>query len=144
MCYLDDVINGMVSVLGRDDLYDQGFVLGGENIKIGDYLDLIAEIAGVKKPRHLPKWLGIIYARLCKFKTLFSKKRVPYITPDMIIGMDYNWAYSSESAVNKLGYKITPIREGLTKTIDWYKNFIETNGKNKKKIGIRVISSKKR
>ena len=139
MCYLDDVINGMVNVIGRDDLYGQGFVLGGENIKIGDYLDLIAEIAGVKKPRRFPKWLGVIYARLSKSKTIFSKKRVPYITPDMIIGMDYNWAFSSESAIEKLGYKLTPIREGLTKTVKWYKDFIQANGKKKKKIGIRVI-----
>ena len=139
MCYLDDVINGMVNVIGRDDLYGQGFVLGGENIKIGDYLDLIAEIAGVKKPRRFPKWLGVIYARLSKSKTIFSKKRVPYITPDMIIGMDYNWAFSSESAIEKLGYKLTPIREGLTRTVEWYKDFIKANGKKKKKIGIRVI-----
>lgn len=139
MSYLDDVINGMVSVIGRDDLYGQGFVLGGENIKIGDYLDLIAEIAEVKKPRRFPKWLGVIYARLSKSKTIFSKKRVPYITPDMIIGMDYNWAFSSKSAIEKLGYKITPIREGLTKTVKWYKDFIDANGKKKKKIGIRVI-----
>ena len=139
MCYLDDVINGMVSVIGRNDLYSQGFVLGGENIKIGDFLDLIAEIEGVKKPRHFPKWLGVTYARLCKSKTIFSKKRVPYITPDMIIGMDYNWAFSSESAIEKLGYKITPINEGLTRTVKWYKDFINVNGKKKKKIGIRVI-----
>ena len=139
MCYLDDVINGMGSVIGRDDLYGQGFVLGGENIKIGEYLDLIAEIAGVKKPRRFPKWLGMFYARLSKSKTIFSKKRVPYITPDMIIGMDYNWAYSSDSAIEKLGYKLTPIREGLTKTVKWYKDFINANGKKKKKIGIRVI-----
>jgi len=139
MCYLDDVINGMVSVIGRDDLYSQGFVLGGENIKIGHYLDLIAEIAGVKKTRHFPKWLGVIYARLSKSKTIFSKKRIPYITPDMIIGMDYNWTFSSESAIEKLGYKITPIRDGLTMTVKWYKDFINANGKKKKKIGIRVI-----
>ena len=139
MCYLDDIINGMCSVIGRDDLYGQGFVLGGENIKIGDYLDLIAEIAGVKKPRRFPKWLGVIYARLSKSKTIFSKKRVPYITPDMIIGIYYNWAFSSESAIEKLVYKLTPIREGLTKTVKWYKDFIQANGKKKKKIGIRVI-----
>jgi len=139
MTFLEDVIDGMVKVIGREDIYGQGFVIGGENIKIGAYLDLIAEIAEVKKPRRFPRWLGLIYARLCKFKTIFSKKRVPYITPDMIIGMDYNWTFSSNSAIEKLGYKITPIREGLTSTVKWYKDFINANGKKKKKIGIRVI-----
>ena len=139
MTFLDDVINGMVCVIDREDLYGQGFVLGGENIKIGDYLALITEIAGTKKPRHFPRGIGLFYARACKFKTKFSKNRIPYITPDMIIGMDYNWAFSSKSARKKLNYKITPIREGLTSTIRWYKDFIDANGKKKKKIGIRVI-----
>jgi len=139
MTYLEDVTNGMVNAIGREDLYGQGFVLGGENIKIGDYLNLITEIAGTKKPRHFPRWLGLLYAKLCKFKTNFSKKRVPYITPDMIIGMDYNWAFSSKSAIEKLGYKITPIRDALKSTVKWYKDFIDANGKKKKKVGIRVI-----
>ena len=139
MSYLDDVINGMVNALNRQDLYGQGFVLGGENIKFKDYLFLIADLADVKKPRKFPMWLGVLYARLCKFKTHFSKKRVPYITPAMIVGMKHNWAYTSKSAIEKLDYKITPIREGLTKTIEWYNDFIETNGCKKKEIGIRCL-----
>jgi farnesol dehydrogenase len=139
MTYLDDVVDGMVKALNREDLYGKGFVFGGENIGIKDYLFLVAELADVKKPRKFPMWLGVLYAKLCKFKTHFSKKRVPYITPDMIIGMKYNWAFSSESAIEKLNYKITPLREGLSKTITWYKDFIESNGSNKKKIGIRCL-----
>lgn len=139
MTYLDDVIDGMVNLIDREDLLGQGFVLGGENIKIRDYLNLIAELAKVKKPRKLPMWGGVLYGRLCSFKANLSKKRVPYITPDMIIGMKYNWAFSSKSAIEKLGYQITPIREGLTRTIEWYENFIKLYGKNKKKIGIRVL-----
>ncbi len=138
MSYLDDVVDGMVSVIDREDLFGQGFVLGGENIKIRDYLNLIAELAEVKKPRKIPMWAGVLYGRLCKFKANNSKKRIPYITPDMIIGMKYNWAFSSRSAIEKLGYEITPIKEGLMTTIEWYKNFIKLNGKNKKKIGIRM------
>jgi nucleoside-diphosphate-sugar epimerase len=139
MTYLNDVVDGMVKALNREDLYGEGFVLGGENVTIKDYLFLVAELAEVKKPRKFPMWLGVLYAKLCKFKTYFSKKRVPYITPDMIIGMKYDWAFSSKSAIEKLDYKITPLKEGLTKTIDWYKDFIDSKGSNKKKIGIRYL-----
>ena len=139
MAYLDDVVDGMVKALNREDLYGQGFVFGGENITIKEYLYIVAELSNTKKPRSFPMWLGVLYAKLCKFKTHFSKKRVPYITPDMIIGMKYNWAFSSKSAIEKLEYKITPLREGLSKTIDWYKDFIESFGSNKKKIGIRCL-----
>jgi hypothetical protein len=129
----------ILKALNRNDLYGKGLVLGGENVSIKDYLFLIAELANMKKPRRFPMWLGVLYARLCKFKTHFSKKRVPYITPDMIIGMKFNWAFSSKSAIEQLDYKITPLREGLSKTITWYKEFIESNGNNKKKIGIRKL-----
>ena len=138
MSYFDDVINGMISVIDREDLIGQGFVLGGENIKIIEFLNLIAELAEVKKSRKLPMWAGLLYGRFCRFKANISKKRIPYITPDMIIGMKYNWAFTSKSAIEKLGYQITPIREGLMNTVEWYKDFIKINGKNKKKIGIRM------
>ncbi|MCK4383121.1 MAG: NAD-dependent epimerase/dehydratase family protein [Candidatus Lokiarchaeota archaeon] len=138
MSYFDDVINGMISVIDREDLIGQGFVLGGENIKIIEFLNLVAELAEVKKPRKLPMWAGLLYGRFCRFKANISKKRIPYLTPDMIIGMKYNWAFTSKSAIEKLGYQITPIREGLMNTVEWYKDFIKINGKNKKKIGIRM------
>lgn len=138
MAYLDDVIEGLVSVIKKDNLVGQSFMLGGENISIKDYLNLIAEIAEVKKPRHFPFWSGVLFARMCKLKAkMGSGKKIPYITPDMIVGMKYNWAYSSKTAIEKIGYKITPIREALAITIEWYKNFIKTHGTNKKKIGIR-------
>lgn len=139
MTYLEDVINGMVKLLNRDDLTGQEFVLGGENIKIREYLNLIAELAEVKKPRKLPMWAGAFYGRLCSFKARIFKKRIPYLTQEMIIGMKYNWAFSSKRAIEKIGYQITPIREGLAKTVEWYEAFINLNGKNKKKIGIRML-----
>ncbi|MFX0035136.1 MAG: NAD-dependent epimerase/dehydratase family protein [Candidatus Hermodarchaeota archaeon] len=139
MTYIDDVIEGMVSVLEKKDLLGQSFVLGGENIKMRDFINLIAELAETKKPRTLPMWAGVIYGHLCRFKAKLFKKRIPYITPDMIIGMKYNWAFSSKSAIEKLGYHITPLKEGLSHTVEWYQNFIKSNGKNKKKIGIRMI-----
>ena len=37
---------------------------------------------------------------------------------------------ASKKAIDKLGYKITPLREGLTETIEWYKDYIEKE-KNK-------------
>ncbi|MFX1276062.1 MAG: NAD-dependent epimerase/dehydratase family protein [Promethearchaeota archaeon] len=137
MAYIDDVINGMISVIDRDDLIGEGFFLGGENITINDYLNLASEIARTKKPRHFPMWGGVLFARACKLKARLSSKRIPYITPAMIVGMKYNWAFSSKKANEKIGYKITPIREALETTVKWYQDFIEKNGKKKKKIGIR-------
>ena len=138
MAYIDDVVDGMVKALGRDDLIGEDFFLGGENIEIGKYLDLAAEVAGTKKPRHFPMSAAILYANVLTAKANFGKpKRVPYITKPMLVGMKVNWAYSSQKAIDKLGYKITPLREGLETTVKWYQDYIEKHGKKKKKVGIR-------
>lgn len=128
--YVNDVIDGFISVINRNDLIGEEFILGGENIKFKDWLNLIAEIAGNKKnPRHFPMSLAKIYASLCELKTKLIKK-MPYINNATVKMINHNWAYSSNKAIEKLDYRITPLREGLEQTIKWYKDFIE---KKKKK-----------
>jgi farnesol dehydrogenase len=126
--YVEDVVNGLASVIDRDDLKGEGFILGGENTKFVDWLNLIAEIAGNKKPRHFPMSMGLIYAKLCEVKTKLTKK-MPYINCPTVKMIDCNWAYSSKKAIEQIGYHITPLREGLEQTIEWYKDYIEKEKK---------------
>ena len=147
--YINDVLDRFVSVIDRNDLKGEEFILGGVNTKFSDWLDLIAEIVGKKrKPRHFPMSIALAYGWFCELKTKITKK-VPFINknPKIIFGpyinratvkmIDYNWSYSSKKAIEKLGYKITPLREGLKQTIKWYKDFIKLYRK-KKKIEIRI------
>jgi len=139
--YLNDIVDAIISSIDKNDLIGEEFILGGVNLKFSDWLDLIAEIAGKKrKPRHFPMRIALMYGWLCELKTKITKKapfinkdpRIifgPYINRATIKMIDYNWVYSSKKAIEKLGYKITPLREGLEQTIRWYRDFIE----NKKK-----------
>jgi farnesol dehydrogenase len=127
--YINDVVNGVVNVIDREDLKGETFILGGINSKFGDWLDLIAEIAeNKKKPRHFPMSLAKLYAVLCETKTKLTKK-MPYINRPTVKMINHNWALSSEKAIKTLGYKITPLREGLEHTIKWYKDYIEKGKK---------------
>ena len=127
--YVNDIIDGIVSVIDRNDLKGEHFILGGVNVKFRDWMDLIAEIAGNKKnPRHFPMSFGTMYALFCELKTKMTKK-MPYINRPTVKMINHNWSYSSEKAIEKLGYKITPLREGLEQTIKWYKDFIEKGKK---------------
>ena len=122
--YVGDLISILTSIINRDDLIGEDFILGGENVELGEYLDLIAEIAEVKKPRHFPMWAASFYAWLCEVKSKITKK-IPYITRATLKSIKYNRSYSSKKAIEKLNYKITPLREGLRDTIVWYKEYIE-------------------
>jgi dihydroflavonol-4-reductase len=126
--YVNDLVDGLVKALDRNDLNGENFILGGENIEFGEYLNLIAEIAGVKKPRHFPMSGAMLYARLCELKAKMTSK-MPYITRPTIESIKYNREYSSKKAIEKFGYKITPLNEALQETIVWYKNYIESNQK---------------
>ena len=127
--YVYDIANGLASVIDRNDLNGEEFILGGINTVFNDWLDLIAEISGTKKKiRHFPMSLALMYGCLCEIKTKFTNK-MPYINRPTIKMLNYSWSYSSKKAIEKLGYKITPLREGLEKTIEWYKDFNEKEKK---------------
>lgn len=43
----------------------------------------------------------------------------PLITPSWVRLFLSDWAFSSEKAKEDLGYRITPLREGLKQTLSW-------------------------
>ena len=131
--YINDVIDSLVGIIERDDLKGEEFILGGINVKFGDWIDLISEIAGnKKKPRHFPMSIAIFYGWLCEIKTKITKK-MPYTNRSTVKMLIHNWSYTSDKAIKKLGYKITPLEDGLKETVAWYRDFNESQKNLKKK-----------
>ncbi|TFF98726.1 MAG: NAD-dependent epimerase/dehydratase family protein [Promethearchaeota archaeon] len=124
--YVYDVVDAMIKALERDEINQEDFILGGENIPFVDYLNLIAEIAGNKKPRHFPMTFAKVYGWLCELGAKITKN-IPYITRDTLNSFELNRAYSSEKAIEMLDYNITPLKEGLKNTIEWYQDYIESD-----------------
>ncbi|HDZ16682.1 MAG TPA: NAD-dependent epimerase/dehydratase family protein [archaeon] len=123
--YINDVINGLVSIIERNDLSGDQFILGGINVKIGDWFNLISEMSGNKKDVcHFPMSAAKFYGFLCEMKTKITKK-MPYTNRATVKMLNHNWSYSSEKAIETINYKITSLEEGLKETIVWYKDYIE-------------------
>ncbi|TXT60705.1 MAG: hypothetical protein BAJALOKI1v1_1230009 [Promethearchaeota archaeon] len=140
--YVDDVVNAMISVLENEDITHEGFILGGENIEFIDYLNMIADIAGKKQPRHFPMSFAKLYGWLCEVGAKITGN-IPYITRNTLDTFELNRAYSSKKAQEKLNYQITPLKKGLEETIQWYKEYIDKNSKNKhKKKGGKITVNK--
>jgi len=129
LTYINDLVDVLVNVIDTEDFFGEDFIIGGDNVKFKEYLNLIAEIGGNKKAKKIPMTFAKLYAWALEVKAKFNKK-IPYLTRPTLNALKYNRAYSSKKAVEKLGYKITPLREGLQETIAWYKNYSE---KKKKK-----------
>jgi nucleoside-diphosphate-sugar epimerase len=126
MTYVYDIAEVLPNVIDRNDLVGEEFFIGGESVSTMDYLNSIAKLAEVKKPRQFPMWIALLYGRTCELKSKITKK-TPYMTCALIKMATMNWAYSSEKAIKELGYNITPFNKGLENTVKWYQNYLKNN-----------------
>jgi farnesol dehydrogenase len=44
--------------------------------------------------------------------------RLPQLTPGVVEIFKHNWVYSSSKAARELGYRATPLEEGLKRTLE--------------------------
>jgi farnesol dehydrogenase len=60
----------------------------------------------------------MFYARLEKWKAEWFGA-YPRITPGWVETFLEDWAYSCGKAERELGYQVTPLREGVRRTLEW-------------------------
>ena len=118
--FIDDVIEGHI-LAARFGRSGERYILGGENKSFRGLFDIIGETAGKKRilvnfPAGLMK--GIIKGIMFMSKISGSP---PVITIDWLDKYLNNWIMSSNKASLELGYKITPLSEGVSRTVQWLK-----------------------
>jgi farnesol dehydrogenase len=93
------------------------YVLGGDNRSLNDFFRVLAEITGVSRPvRHLPFWAGKLAGAMEVAQAKWFG-RMPRLTPGVVEIFKHDWVYSSAKAERELGYRVTPLEEGLTNTL---------------------------
>jgi NAD+-dependent farnesol dehydrogenase len=119
--FIDDVVSGHI-LAARFGINGERYILGGENLSYNDFFRVIAESSG--KRRYL------FYLRETSLKNIVRLTRafcrltgVPEILNEGWIDKYLkNWIVSSSKAQSGLGYRITPIAEGIRRTIIWLKS----------------------
>jgi farnesol dehydrogenase len=124
--YLNDVVECLANLVQNETISGEDFILGGENVKFVDYLNLIAQIARKKNVKKIPMSIAKTYAWLLEIKAMITKKNPP-LSRAAINAIKYHRSYSSKKAIENLNYNITPLRDGLEETIKWYQNYSESN-----------------
>jgi dihydroflavonol-4-reductase len=118
--YVGDIVNGMIAAAERGRSGER-YILGGENLTHRQAFTIAAEITG-KRPPFLPIPLAGVKlgARLFDLWGALTR-REPMLTSELVSGAGlFNW-YCSDKAVRELGYTITPFRDAVRVTYDWYK-----------------------
>lgn len=115
--YADDVAEGHRLALERGTP-GRGYILGGENVTQDDLFALLQSLTGRRPPRFsVPPWTAELAGRLLRAWARLSG-HPPSVTDGAIATFRQHWVYSSDRAVRELGYRITPLREGLGRTIE--------------------------
>ena len=114
--YIEDAALGHILAMekGRKG---QTYILGGENYNYIDFYRILGKVSGVKRRMvKVPLWVqkGVAWAYLIRAEW-FGKE--PYITPKWIPKGEYDWEVSSEKSIRELGLPVTPLEEGLRKTV---------------------------
>jgi farnesol dehydrogenase len=126
--YVDDVARGVALALEAPTT--SRYVLGGENVTLGEFYALIGRVAGAKIPTlRIPDPIAKAAGAAQK---LWAGLRgaTPQLTPDLVEVYKHDWAYSSAKAEKELGYRWRPLAEGLAATVAWLR---ETGQMEKKR-----------
>ncbi len=94
------------------------YILGGENATQDELFALLEEIAGLRGPRRaVPYWAAETLGSALEFVARMTGVP-PRLTRGAVTTFRHEWAYTSGRAVRDLGYRITPLREGLRLTLE--------------------------
>jgi farnesol dehydrogenase len=119
--YIDDVARGHLLALEKGQPGDE-FILGGENRTILEVLEILSRITGIKAPsRKIPYGVASFLGWLQRQRAILTGKE-PELTDEVVRIYKREWAYDSSRAKSTLGYSITPLEEGLKKTVEWLRS----------------------
>lgn len=118
--FIDDVIEGHFLALEKG-LGGEKYILGGENHSYKELFDNIRKVA----PRQIrlvtvPKFVLKVVGKLAYIKSLLTKTH-NHLTPKIVDRLYQDRAVSCEKAIRQLGYRITPLQNGIQQTIQFLK-----------------------
>ena len=127
--FIDDVVDGHILAMNKGKPGEK-YILGGTNASYKEFFDTLINVS--QKKYFLFKLPLSFMTATSNLMMLMSKLfgKPPLITPSWVKRLMYDWEISSKKAENALGYKITPLAEGMKKTINWIEAKFHVNNDN--------------
>jgi dihydroflavonol-4-reductase len=120
LAHVDDVAAGHIAALERGRIGER-YILGGENVLLGDMLADIARLVGRRPPKlKLPRTM--LYPIAYGAELLATLRGVePFITMDGLRMARHHMFFDDSKARRELGYVSRPYVEGLADAIAWFR-----------------------
>ena len=120
LVHVDDVAAGHLATLKTGRIGER-YILGGDDVALGDLLAEIAVMVGRKPPRvKLPRAPLFPLALAAETVAHFTG-REPFVTRDGLRMAKYRMFFSSAKAERELGYRHRPWREALSDALAWFR-----------------------
>jgi len=119
--FIEDIVDGHIKAMEYGQRGDR-YILGGSN---ASYKELFETMGQCLEKNHRVYKVPLSLIKLYAATELITSKllaRDPVITPRWVKALQTDGIRSSDKAVKELGYQITPLDEGIKKTIDWLNN----------------------
>jgi nucleoside-diphosphate-sugar epimerase len=113
--FVDDVAEGHVTALERGAPGAE-YGLGGENVPQRRLFEWLRDVEGRPLPRELPPTLAGAAGLLEEWRARLTG-RTPLITRGAVAIFRHDWPVDSARAMADLGYRATPLAEGLAATL---------------------------
>ena len=118
LAYVDDVTNGFLAAIerARDG---SAYILGGDNRTLVDLFAAFQEETDIAPPKvKIPYAVAGLIGKLQRWRAELLGTP-PELTDEIVRIYAHEWAYTSDRARRDLGYTITPLEEGIAKTVAW-------------------------
>jgi dihydroflavonol-4-reductase len=120
LVHVDDVAAGHLAAL-RQGTVGERYILGGENVLLGQMLADIAVLCRRRPPRlRLPRAAIFPIAYGAELVARMTK-REPFVTVDGLRMAAHRMFFEDGKARRDLGYTSRPYREGLTDAVAWFR-----------------------
>ena len=126
--HVDDVAAGHLLAFDRGRVGER-YILGGENLRLGEIAEAVAELAGVKPPKlKLP--IGLLMPVAYTIEAVWrlaGRTSEPFITVDGLRMARKLMFFSSDKAKRDLGYQPRPATEAFKDAITWFRGSAATS-----------------
>jgi farnesol dehydrogenase len=119
--FVDDIVSGHILAM-KNGRSGERYILGGENLSYNQFFEVLSDISNkYYRIFHIPQSLVMLVSKMELIRAKYLRG-YPLITPEWVEVFSKHWAFSCKKAEDELGYRITPFREAIGKTLDWIRN----------------------
>jgi farnesol dehydrogenase len=117
--FVGDVVAGLATII-EGEPPSRRYILGGDNRTGAEFYHALHQASGKKPPRcNIPLGVAAVTGYGEYLLAQLFGRQPTMLTHEVARIYGRSWTYDSSRAIRELGYRITPLEEGLVRLVAW-------------------------